>query len=302
MNNKIKHDELFRKALENKIVAREFFETHLPENIKSILSYDTLQIEKESFVEQNLKNSISDVLFSAKINNNESYLYLLLEHQSTPDYFMAFRLFKYMFNIIERYITKNPKTKKLPFIYPLIFYNGQKKYNAPRNLWSLFEYSELTKNTWINDYQLINVHEIPDEKLKENAWSGMLQFFMKHIHERDLLKRWEEIANLLPTITEFNIGYNYIELILCYTLTKIEQNDKIKLENILKSRLNPEIGEEFMGSLAHHWMQEGIEQGREQGKEQGILFIAKKMLKDKEPIEKIVKYTGLHKKDIEKLK
>jgi len=48
-----------------------------------------------------------------------------------------------------------------------------------------------------------------------------------------------------------------------------------------------------MGSLAHHWMQEG--------REQGILFIAKKMLKDKEPIEKIVKYTGLKEKTLEEL-
>ncbi|WP_232203688.1 Rpn family recombination-promoting nuclease/putative transposase [Rickettsia helvetica] len=82
------------------------------------------------------------------------------------------------------------KNKKFPFIYYLVFYNGIQKYTAPLNLWELFENSELVKATWINDYRLINVHEIPDEKLKENTWSGILQFFMKHIHKRDLLKRW----------------------------------------------------------------------------------------------------------------
>ncbi|XVN40928.1 MAG: Rpn family recombination-promoting nuclease/putative transposase [Rickettsia endosymbiont of Argas persicus] len=253
MTTKIRHDELFRKALENKIVAREFFESHLPENVSSILSYETLKIEKDSFVEQNLKNSISDVLFSAKFKNEDGYLYLLLKHQSTPDYFMAFRLFKYMFNILERHITKNPKTKKLPFIYPLVFYNGQRTYNAPRNLWELFEHNELIKNTWINDYQLINVHDIPDEELKKRAWSGILQFFMKHIHERDLFKRWKEVADLLPHFAKVNVGINYIELILCYTLTKIKQSDIIEVEEILKSKLNPEQREEIMESIAHHW-------------------------------------------------
>ncbi|MCZ6924696.1 MAG: Rpn family recombination-promoting nuclease/putative transposase, partial [Rickettsia endosymbiont of Ixodes persulcatus] len=36
-------------------------------------------------------------------------LFLLLEHQSKPDHYMAFRLFKYMLNIAEYYmkITKN---------------------------------------------------------------------------------------------------------------------------------------------------------------------------------------------------
>ncbi|WP_231284264.1 MULTISPECIES: hypothetical protein [spotted fever group] len=35
-----------------------------------------------------------------------------------------------------------------------------------------------------------------DEKLKEKAWSGILQFFLKQIHKRDLLKRWQEVADL----------------------------------------------------------------------------------------------------------
>ncbi|ABV73142.1 Transposase and inactivated derivative [Rickettsia canadensis str. McKiel] len=45
----------------------------------------------------------------------------------------------------------------------------------------MFDHGAL-KNTWINDYQLINVYDISDQKLKENALSGILQFFMKHIH------------------------------------------------------------------------------------------------------------------------
>ena len=55
-----------------------------------------------------------------------------------------------------------------------MFYNGIQKYTAPLNLWELFENSALVKATWINDYQLINVHEIPDEKLTENTWSRIL--------------------------------------------------------------------------------------------------------------------------------
>ncbi|MCZ6883876.1 MAG: Rpn family recombination-promoting nuclease/putative transposase [Rickettsia endosymbiont of Ixodes ricinus] len=51
------------------------------------------------------------------------------------------------------------------------------------SLWELFENSELVKTTWTNDYQLINIQNISDEKLKEKAWSGILQFFLKHIHE-----------------------------------------------------------------------------------------------------------------------
>ncbi|MFV9936859.1 MAG: Rpn family recombination-promoting nuclease/putative transposase [Rickettsia endosymbiont of Haemaphysalis japonica] len=65
-----------------------------------------------------------------------------------------------------------------------MFYNGVQNYNTPTNLWELFENSELVKNTWINDYQLINVQNISDEKLKEKAWSGILQFFKTYPRTR----------------------------------------------------------------------------------------------------------------------
>ena len=317
MSTKHKHDEIIRGAFENPLVAKEFFEMHLPAHIKSLVSIETLKMEKDSFVDKDLKKSIVDILFSVKVGDSKGYLFLLLEHQSTSKHDMALRLFKYMFKIAA-YHKKAMQSKKFPFIYPLIFYNGKQKYNAPRNLWELFENSELVKTTWINDYQLINVHDISDEKLKERAWSGILQFFMKHIHERDLLKRWEEIADLLPKFAKLNIGIDYIELILCYTLTKIKQSDIIEVEEILKSKLNPKLGDKMgsiVGSIAHHWEQQGIEKGIEQGIKQGIerertsmankmqeekITMAKEMLKQGLPLESVITITKLSKTDLER--
>lgn len=47
--------------------------------------------------------------------------------------------------------------------------------------------------------------------------------------------------------------------------------------------------------------QEGILEGIEQGIEKKTLEFAKKMKAQKEPIEKIMEYTGLSRKDVEKL-
>lgn len=64
------------------------------------------------------------------------------------------------------------------------------------------QHKELMQDIWTKDHQVINVHDIPDEELKKKAWAGILQFFMKHIHERDLLKRWYEVADLLPELAK----------------------------------------------------------------------------------------------------
>jgi len=288
-----RHDALIRKALENPLVAKEFFEMHLPKEIKAIFSSHTLKMEKESFVEADLKHSISDILFSAKFNDNTGYLWILLEHQSTPDHFMAFRLFKYMMDIASRHLTLHPKSKHLPFVYPLVFYNSIKKYNAPKNIWDLCEYKELMQDIWTKDHLVINVHDIPDDELKKKAWAGILQFFMKHIHERDLLKRWYEVADLLPEFAKLNIGIDYLELILTYTLIKIEKSDKMELEKMLKSRLNTEQGEKLMTSLAHHWKDEGRDEGIQIGKNIGKIEIAKNMYNAGSDIAFISKVTGL---------
>ncbi len=162
------------------------------------------------------------------------------------------------------------------------------------------------QDIWTKNHQLINVHDIPDEELKKKTWAGVLQFFMKHLHERDLLKRWYEVADLLPQIVGMNIGIDYLELILTYTLIKIEKSDKIELEKMLKSHLNTEFGEKLMTSLAHHWEQQGVEKGIQQGMQigeaRGKYEVAENMLDADSASDFIAKVTGLSMDKINKLK
>ncbi len=41
-----RHDTFIRKAFENPMVAKEFFEMHLPKEIKAMFSYSSLKMEK----------------------------------------------------------------------------------------------------------------------------------------------------------------------------------------------------------------------------------------------------------------
>ncbi|WP_419235021.1 Rpn family recombination-promoting nuclease/putative transposase [Rickettsia endosymbiont of Nabis limbatus] len=199
-----------------------------------------------------------------------------------------------MLNIAERHLISHPDSKKFPFIYPLVYSNDHKKYTAPLNLWDLFENSELVKETWSGDYQFINLRDISDDKLKESPWLAPLQILMKYINEPDLLPRWQQIADILPEFADSNIGVDYVKSAISYTLTKIKEDDKIELEKILKSHLNPELGVIIMGSLAHRWEQDGRKKEK--------ITIAKKLIKAGLKTELIITSTGLQKEEIEKLK
>lgn len=78
-----------------------------------------------------------------------------------------------------------------------------------------------------------------------------------------------------------------------------------KLEKILKSYLNPELGVIIMGRIAHHWLQEGIEKERARRAikiKKEKINISKKMLTRNKPLDEIIDFTGLKKEEIEKLK
>ncbi|KJV89194.1 hypothetical protein [Rickettsia bellii] len=64
----------------------------------------------------------------------------------------------------------------------------------------------------------------------------------------------------MPKFAKIDIGIEHIELILCYTLTRIKQDDIIEVEKLLKSKLNLKKRENIMKSIAHHWMQQGREE------------------------------------------
>jgi len=138
------HDQFFRKSMENTRVAREFLLTHLPADIKSLVDFSALEIQLRSNANAIRRESTVDVLFKTRIANHEAYIYLLLEHQSSPDPFMAFRVLQYTVQAIDQHLRQH-KTTKIPLVYPLVVYHGKRPFrhsndindlvDAPRQLY-----------------------------------------------------------------------------------------------------------------------------------------------------------------------
>ena len=128
-----------------------------------------------------------------------------------------------------------------------------------------------------------------------------MEFFLKHIHERQLLKRWQQIADILPEITKVTIGYDYIEMMLYFTLPFIDKDDKISLGKILTANISQEKEGEIMGSIAQAWIDEGIEIGEARGKTEGKAELIKMMIAHGQSINTIANITGLSIADIQKL-
>ena len=139
------HDRFFKTMMAIPDVNREFLIANLPKDILAIIDLDTIKFHKESFIDQQLKLNMVDILVETKFNDTPGYIYVLAEHQSKPDKLMPLRIWSYMLKIMEYHTTQN-KTKELPIVYPIIFYNGKKQYSYSTNLLDLFANKELAKS------------------------------------------------------------------------------------------------------------------------------------------------------------
>lgn len=111
------HDKFLKESLGNVEVARDFIAHYLPDPILQILDLNTLEPQKDSFINPELEETFSDLLFKVEISGIEGYLYLLFEHKSYLDKGISLQLLRYM---IEIWGAKRNKehVKELPPHYP----------------------------------------------------------------------------------------------------------------------------------------------------------------------------------------
>jgi len=262
------HDQFFRTAMADKRVARDFLISWLPGDICQRIDFTKLEMQPRSYINDVRQESAVDVLFKTVIEDHEAYIYLLLEHQSTPDQLMPFRMLKYMCNIIDQHL-KTYGGKKIPLIYPLVIYHGKRKYPFSTDLNDLIDAPQsLINNYFLKPFQLIDLGQIDDEKLKQHAWSGVMEFALKHIFARDILPWLKDIADLLHQLDNSG-GRDFIELVLQYLLERGELSDKNAFFKLIDTQISHEVGEKIM-SLA--------EQLKEEGRADAMHEVAKRML------------------------
>jgi predicted transposase/invertase (TIGR01784 family) len=118
------HDATFRQLLTQPDIARDFMEIHLPAVLRAVCNLSTLKLESGSFVEDDLHQYFSDVLYSLKTTAGDGYIHVLVGHQSTPGKHMAFRLIRYAVAAMQRHLEAGHK--KLPLVITLMFYTHKR--------------------------------------------------------------------------------------------------------------------------------------------------------------------------------
>ena len=303
------HDHFFRGMLQHKETAKEFFQSHLPANIRKEINLDSIKLESDTFIESNLRSQATDLLYSAQFSERLGYLYLHVEHQSTPDKFMPFRLLKYVVAIMDRHLKQN-KGDILPVVYPMVVYSGKEPYNCSRDIFDLFgSNKELAIDTLFKPHQLLDFNKIDDNKIKQYIYHGVIIKTMQRIHDHDIISALEkEIIPILQPLINL-LGKNYVNTVVHYVIEAGEISNEEKLIEIINHGLSKNFGEEAM-TFANRLRQEGeqvgiekgMQKGMQQGKYQASVSFVKYLLSEGKNIREIEQITGLSSSEIGKIK
>ncbi|ERK07955.1 Transposase [Serratia fonticola AU-AP2C] len=299
-NTPTPHDATFRQFLTQPEVARDFMELHLPAELRAICDLNTLKLESGSFVEDNLRQYFSDVLYSLKTTaGDDGYVHVLIEHQSTPDQHMAFRLIRYAVAAMQRHLEEGHK--KLPLVIPMLFYTGKRSPYPYSTRWlDEFANPELAGKLYSAAFPLVDVTVIPDDEIAGHRSMAALTLLQKHIHHRDLA---ELVDRLAPILLAGYLSSSQVVSLVHYIVQAGETSDAEAFVRQLAQRV-PQHGDTLM-TIAQQLEQKGIERGIEKGIQLGrqeghsegerdaTLKIARTMLQNGLDRNTVMKMTGL---------
>ncbi|MGL5784729.1 MAG: Rpn family recombination-promoting nuclease/putative transposase [Alphaproteobacteria bacterium] len=273
------------------------------------MNFDSITPQKDSFVEEDLKLQIADLLYTAQFQGKQGsqmgYLYLLVENTSAPYKTLPLRMQKYCLAILEQHLKAKKKGASplpLPLIYPMIFYTGEKPYPYSTDFLDLFEDPELARRIYHAPCPLADLRTVPDEHLLKARHFGAMAFLAKHIRELELLPLLEQIV-ALPRNLEFDEETGYIRLMVSYLFEAGEVQDHDAFVRALTTNLQQ--GDTIM-TIAEQLRKEGFEKGQSMGFEKGQLRekleTAKKLLVLEIDEDVVLRATGLSKQDLMALK
>jgi len=135
------NDHSYKLLFNNAELVRDLLQGFVDEDWIEDLDFATLEKVASSFVADDLREREDDVIWRLRCRDSWVYVYILIEFQSTVDRFMAVRLMTYI-GLLYQDLIRSGQCKgnqKLPPVFPLVLYNGSKKWTGATAVEELIE-------------------------------------------------------------------------------------------------------------------------------------------------------------------
>ena len=253
-------DKTMKEFLENNAYFVDFFNAYFFDGERVLKPENCMELDSEMNDSNMELEKHVDVI--RKYNDGNFYSAFIIENQSYVDASMVVRAAAYEFVAYDRMLKKSKKNKtkeKLPMVHILVFYTGEKPWNAASKLSELVEVGERFES-YFHDYQM-NLIEIAGNTSynfnEEDVYN--LFYICRSIYDQSIYE---------GTINDFGFVKSSV-LKVVKTLTDVEWLDLEELEEKEEIEMC-EAEKRWLEVKSKEWEAEGIKKGIKQGIEQGI--------------------------------
>lgn len=282
------HDSGYKLLFSNRTFFRQLMETFVDQPWVKHLDFDRAERVEKSFVDEEYQEWESDLIYRVPLGDEEIWVYVLMEFQSTVDRLMALRVLNYVVSLYMD-LTRGQYLGKLPPIFPIVLYNGDARWTAVTDLADLietepslgeyglhFRYWKLAENEFshetllqignvvstlflaetrlVQERLLAEMVALFDREEDKNAVSLLVNWF-RHmaIHKRVDVKDYKQLED----------AYRSSEEIKTMLVTMIEEDRQSFFEKGIEKGIEQGI-------------EEGIEKGLEEGQRRILLAMAER--------------------------
>jgi hypothetical protein len=227
------------------------------------------------------------VLFSVRISGHEALIYVLYEHQSSPDPLMGFRLLRYEVRIWETWLRDHPNTARIPAILPVVLHHGPDGWTAATSFEALLDLDEealadVAEHVPRFRFLLDDLAGQDDEVLHARAITALGKLALlcfKHARDPDeLVARLERWADVMREVWKAPNGVAALALVLRY-IYEVGGERTIEALRELTTRQLGKDAEEAIVSYAQQLRDEGERKGRREGRVEGHSELLLKLLR-----------------------
>lgn len=283
------HDLFFKQTFSVKENAADFARYVLSDDIVSKIDFSTLMLENGSYIDEQLAEHFSDMVYSCEYGQSKIFISLLLEHKSSPDRYLPLQLINYMSGIWGSNIKQD---QLFTPVIPIILYHGKPTWH-PGKLTSCFNElpSELTTFVPNFDYVFVNLSNYSEQEIKETLFTQatlkISLLILKNIFHPDKLERaLAEYFKIGEAYFREEKSLKFIEAVIRY----VYQTTEIQTEKVVNAIAPLSIkGAEIAMTTAERLREEGMQIGTYESYLQFITNLRKENRTD----EEIARLTGL---------
>lgn len=266
------HDHAYKLLFSHPEMVRDLILGFVPEDWVKDVDFATLDRVNASYISADLRERADDIVWRVRFRDQQLYIYLLIEFQSTQDVYMAVRMLTYIGLLYQDLIKEKnlALNGRLPPVLPLVLYNGSRRWRAETRLSKLLAEvpPSLQAHQPALDYLLIDESSYTESDLVSLQNLAAALFRLENCQEPAnlgrviaLLAAWLKAPEQQSLSRAFA---TWLKRLLAERMPNTAVpavTDLVEFESMLAERLT---------DWTLEWKRQGLEEGIKQGIEQGV--------------------------------